>query len=288
MMRVALAGNGWARLRFPPTMPSMLRPRQPPVCSARPPRAARAAASLAAARSPSRDAAAAQKIGAALALALSLGGAAAAQAGTVTGRVELPAPEKREASETRGYLDAADNAILPVQAFNPTPYLLVVLEAQQPIDVAAPPQASYELRGESFARPVLAVVKGQEVVIKNSGLGPRSLVAKEDPDLIPKGTLNVTGSKSFRVAEAGKVYTIVDPSVPHLRGCIVSVSSPYHVVPDRDGRFSFDDVPAGTYKARVFFRDRWLAVESTVNVPTGPRSKAEVRLPIPAGYRAAK
>jgi hypothetical protein len=153
---------------------------------------------------------------------------AAATAGTVTGRIELPAPEKREASSTRGYLDPIDNAILPVQLFNPTPFMLVVLEAQQPIDVEAPPQASYELRGESFSKPVIGVVKGQEVVIRNSSLGPRSLVVQEDPTLIPKGTLNVTGTKSFRIAEAGKIYTIVDPSIPYLRGCIVSVSSPYH------------------------------------------------------------
>lgn len=213
---------------------------------------------------------------------------ATALAGTVTGRVELPAAEKRDPSAVRGYLEPVDNAILPVLMFNPTPFLLVALESQQPIDVAAPPQATYELRGESFSRPVLGVVKGQEVVIRNSGLGPRTLVAKEDPELLPKGTLNVTGTKSFRVADTGKIYTIVDESVPHLRGCIVSVSTPFHATPDRDGRFSFDDVPAGTYKARVFFRDRWLSAETTVTVPAGPRGKTEVRIPIPAGYRASK
>lgn len=211
-----------------------------------------------------------------------------ALAGSVTGKLELPGGEKRDPSTTRGYLDPVDNNILPVQPFNPAPFMLVVLEAQQPIDVAAPPQASYELRGESFSRPVLAVVKGQEVVIKNSSLQARTLVAQEDPNLIPKGTLNVTGSKSFRVAEAGKIYTIVDASLPHLRGCIVSVATPYHVTPDREGRFSFDDVPAGSYKARVFFRDRWLTAEANVSVPSGPRGKAEVRIPIPADYRTAK
>jgi hypothetical protein len=215
-------------------------------------------------------------------------GASAARAGSVSGKLELPPAEKRDAAATRGYLDPVDNAILPVLPYNPTPFMLVVLEAQQPIEVAAPPQASYELRGESFVRPVLGVVKGQEVVIRNSSLQARTLVAQEDPALIPKGTLNVTGSKSFRVAEAGKIYTIVDASVPHLRGCIVSVATPYHATPDRDGRFSFDDVPAGSYKARVFYRDRWLTAEASVSVPGGPRAKAEVRISIPADYRSAK
>lgn len=212
----------------------------------------------------------------------------AATAGTVTGRVELPAGAPHEPSAIRGYLKPIDNTILPVQSFNPAPFMLVALEAQQPIDVVAPPQVSYELRGESFSKPVIGVVKGQDVVIRNSSLGARSLVVQEDPTIIPKGTLNVTGTRSFRIAEAGKIYTIVDPSVPYLRGCIVSVSSPYHATLDREGRFSFDDVPAGNYKARVFYRDHWLSVEVNVSVPSGPRGKVEVRIPVPADYRTIK
>lgn len=217
-----------------------------------------------------------------------MGLAATASAGSVTGKVDLPASEKRESAGVRGYLDPADNAILPVQPFNPAPFMLVVLEAQQPIDVTAPPLATYELRGESFSKAVLGVVKGQEVVIRNSSLGPRTLVAKEDAALIPKGTLNVTGTRSFRVAEAGKIYTIVDDSLPYLRGVIVSVASPYHATLDRDGRFAFDDVPAGSYKARVFYRDHWLATETSVTVPSGSRGKTEVRIPIPADYKTIK
>lgn len=223
-----------------------------------------------------------------VALVASLSPPGLALAGTVTGKLDLPAAEKREPSGVRGYLEPVDNAIIPVQPFNPTPFMLVVLEAQQPIDVAAPPLATYELRGESFSRPVIGVVKGQEVVIRNSSLGPRTLVAKEDATLIPKGTLNVTGTRSFRVAEAGKIYTIVDESLPYLRGVIVSVSSPYHATLDREGRFSFDDVPAGNYKARVFYRDHWLSAETSVSVPSGPRAKTEVRIPIPADYKTIK
>lgn len=222
----------------------------------------------------------------ALVASLSLPGLALA--GTVTGKLDFPPAEKREPAGVRGYLEPVDNAIIPVQPFNPAPFMLVVLEAQQPIDVAAPPRATYELRGESFSRPVIGVVKGQEVVIRNSSLGPRTLVAKEDATLIPKGTLNVTGTRSFRVAEAGKIYTIVDESLPYLRGVIVSVSSPYHATLDREGRFSFDDVPAGSYKARVFYRDHWLSAETSVSVPSGPRAKTEVRIPIPADYKTIK
>ncbi|MEZ4363900.1 MAG: hypothetical protein R3B48_27240 [Kofleriaceae bacterium] len=225
---------------------------------------------------------------AAVLAACAVGSPARAAAGTVTGRLDLPPAEKREASSARGYLDAVDNAILPVQAFSPTPFMIVALEGAAAGDAAPPPQANYELRGESFARPVIAVVRGQEVLIRNVGLMPRTLVAKEDPNLVPKGTLNVTGSKSFRIAEADKIYTIIDPSAPHLVGRIVAVATPFSANPDRDGRFMLDGVPAGTYKLRVFFLDRWLPVEVSVTVPSGSRAKTDVRVPIPADYRTVK
>lgn len=210
------------------------------------------------------------------------------RAGTVTGRLELPPAEKREPSAARGYLDPSDNAILPVQLYNPTPQMVVILEPPSPIEVQAPPQAVYDLKGESFARPVIAVMKGQEVLIKNAGLVPRSLQAKEDPALVPKGTLNVTGSKSFRIAEAGKLYTLIDPAAPHLVGRVISVTTPYRAYPDREGRFTFEDVAEGSYKLRVFFLDRWLSAETSVVVPASSRAKVETRLSIPVDYRTVK
>jgi Polysaccharide lyase family 4, domain II len=215
-------------------------------------------------------------------------GGGGAVAGTVTGRLEFPPQEKYESTARRGYLDPVDNAILPVQPFQPAPLMVVALEAEASSAAAPPPQAVYELRGESFARPLIAVVKGQEVVIRNVGLAPRALVVQEDKDLLPAGTLNVTGSKSFRVAAAGKLYTIVDPTVPHLVGRILTLDTPYHANPERDGRFTIEDVPPGTYKLRVFFQDRWLSRETKVTVAAGPRGKAEVRVAIPADYRTAK
>lgn len=223
--------------------------------------------------------------------ALAVGGGAAARvaaAGTVTGRLELPPAEKRESTTARGYLEPVDNAILPVQTTSAATQMVVVLEAAAPIDVASPPQAIYELRGESFSRPVLAVVKGQEVVIKNVGVAPRSLHAKEDPNLVPKGTLNVTGTKSFRVAEAGKVYTLIDPAAPHLVGRVISVATPYRAYPDREGRFSFDDVAEGQYKLRVFSLDHWLSAEAQVSVPGSSRAKVDTRLAIPVDYQVVK
>lgn len=209
-----------------------------------------------------------------------------AHAGTVTGRLDFPPGDKREASATRGYLDAVDNAILPVPAASPAPEMVVVLEGAAPsADSQTLPRVVYELRGESFSRPIIAVQKGQEIELKNVGQMPRNLHIKEDANLLPKGTLNVTGTKSFRLAEAGKVYTLVDPAAPHLVGRVLAIATPYRAYPDKDGRFSFENVAEGTYKVRVFFRDRYLAPETSVTVPGGSRGKVETRLSIPANYR---
>lgn len=209
-----------------------------------------------------------------------------AHAGTVTGRLDFPPQDKREPSATRGYLDAVDNAILPLPFASPAPEMVVVLEGAAPSDAAQTlPRVVYELRGESFARPVIAVQRGQEIEIKNVGQVPRNLHIKEDGNLLPKGILNVTGTKSFRVAEAGKHYTLVDPAAPHLVGRVLVLATPYRAYPDKDGRFSFENVAEGTYKVRVFFRDRFLAPETSVTVPGGSRGKAETRLAIPANYR---
>lgn len=219
--------------------------------------------------------------------AVQLAAAPVALAGTVTGRLDFPPQDKREPSTTRGYLDAVDNAILPLPAASPAPEMVVVLESAAPDADAtqALPRVVYELRGESFSRPVIAVQKGQEIEIKNVGQMPRNLHIKEDANLLPKGTLNVTGTKSFRVTEAGKLYTLVDPAAPHLVGRVLAIATPYRAYPDKDGRFTFENVAEGTYKVRVFFRDRYLAPETSVTVPGGARGKAETRLGIPPNYR---
>lgn len=212
--------------------------------------------------------------------------ARSAHAGTVTGRLDFPPGDKREASATRGYLDAVDNALLPLPVPSPASEMVVVLEGAAPgAEPQTLPRVVYELRGESFSRPIIAVQKGQEIELKNVGQMPRNLHIKEDANLLPKGTLNVTGTKSFRVTEAGKLYTLIDPAAPHLVGRVLAIATPYRAYPDKDGRFSFENVAEGTYKVRVFFRDRYLAPETSVTVPGGSRGKAETRLSIPANFR---
>jgi hypothetical protein len=214
-------------------------------------------------------------------------------AGTVAGRLELPAPPPRPPVAQRGFLDRVENPLAEIRPVNPAPQLAVVLE---PVAAGgrppAPGQVAWELGGESFARPLLVVPVGAEVLITNTSSTPRTLAAQGDPRLIPAGPINPSGQRSFRVTEP-RAYAITDRDAPHLRGTLLVVPTPYFagvdVSPARPSAATFQiaDVADGSYRVRVFFRDGWLAVPAETVAVAGKRT-TEIAIKIPAGYPLAK
>lgn len=178
--------------------------------------------------------------------------AAPARGGTVVGRLELPPAPERAPVIARGFVDRVENPLADIKKPNLAPYLVVTLENDQK-SAAAPAQVNWDLVGESFARPVIAVPVGAEVVIKNQTKIARSIIAAEDPKLIA-GPLNPTGTKSFRATQPA-IYTIGDRDAPHLRGKIVVVPTLHVATVDDSGRFEMTDVPDGSYKLKVFYYD---------------------------------
>ncbi len=205
--------------------------------------------------------------------------AATAQAGTVSGKVELPAAPPRPPLQVKGFLDRVENALAPVKPISVTHQMAVVLEGEE--KPVSPPQVVIDLLGETFSKKVVAAPAGAEVVIKNVSKASRTLVAAEDPKLIPQGPINPTGPKSFRVTDVGKVYTIGDKDAPHLKLKIVVVNTQYVAYPDDNGKFEIDNVPAGAYKVKVWYQDGWVAREDeSVNVAA--KGKTDVNPKIPA------
>ncbi len=181
---------------------------------------------------------------------------AAHAGGTLTGKLELPPPPDRPALEVKGFLDRVENPLAPVKGVAPTQRMVIVaLGDEKPV---SPPQVVIELLGESFARRVVAAPAGAEVVIKNTSKTARTLVAAEDPKLIPQGPINPTGPKSFRVADVDKVYTISDKDVPHLKLTIVTVNTQFVAYPDDSGKFEIPNMPAGSYKLKIWYGDKWI------------------------------
>ena len=198
-------------------------------------------------------------------------------AGPVVGKLELPPPPERAPAATKGFLERVENPLAPARGVTVTQLLVVALEGSE--KPAAPGQVSWDLVGESFSRPVIGASVGAEVVIKNTSKIARTLAAAEDPKLVPAGPINPTGPKSFRVTEA-KVYTIGDPDAPHLKGKLVVVNTPFVASVDDGGKFEFGDVPEGSYKLRVYYKDAWLEIAQDVTVEK--RGKTEISVKVPA------
>jgi hypothetical protein len=228
----------------------------------------------------------------AAAIAAVAGPGSPAVAGTVVGRLELP-PAERGPVVARGFVDRVENPLADIRKLNLAPYLVVALEPAEHAQKSdtAPAQVNYDLVGESFVRPVIAVPVGAEVVIKNQTKIARTLAAAEDPRLIA-GPLNPTGTKSFRATQPA-IYTLGDKDAPYLRGKIVVVATPHVAGVDDSGRFEITDVPDGSYKLHVFYydpiaeahgkRSSWLAFTADVTVASrGRSSRTEVNAKLPA------
>jgi hypothetical protein len=212
-----------------------------------------------------------------------LGGAA--DAGTVTGKLDLPAGQSVPVRDP-GFLGRVENPHMPVRTEDPTPYLVVVLEG----DAASPPspgQATWNLLGASFEEPLLPVAAGTQVIIRNKGHDAPSLFAVEQPDLIPTGALNPTGSKAFKTKAPG-LLTINDEDAPTLVGQVLVLASPYFALPDAGGRFEIKDVPAGTWKVKVWYRTGWIE-RPAETITVGNHGKVEIKpaLHIPTGFPLA-
>jgi len=212
-----------------------------------------------------------------------------ATAGNVIGKIELPSAAERPALLTKGFLDRTENPIIPVKPATFGGEMVVVLEGDE--KPATQGQVTWDLAGETFIKRVLAVPVGTEVVIKNTAFTPRTIAAVEDPKLVPGGPLNPKGTKSFRVSEPGKVYTIGDRDAPHLKGKLVVVNTSFVGSVDETGptagKFEIDNVAPGKYTLRVYYKDRWLDVQQPVDVPAKGRVEPTVKLPAwPAGDKA--
>jgi hypothetical protein len=220
--------------------------------------------------------------------------ASPAWAGTVFGRLELPPAPERGPVVAKGFLDRVENPLAEIKKPSIAPYFVVALDGDGKPG-PAPAEVKWDLVGESFSRPVVAVPVGAEVVIRNRTKLSWTIGAVEDPKLIV-GPLNPQGIKSFRATQPA-IYSIGDKDAPYLKGKIVVVATPHVASLDDNGRFELQNVPDGTYKLRVFYYDPgaeargtssdWLPFTADVSVVTrGKANRTEVNAKLPAIDRA--
>jgi len=205
-----------------------------------------------------------------------------ALAGPVTGTITVPAGAAGKAPAVgKAYLKRVENPLVPVKPANPMPYMVVVLEKD---GLVLPQGRTYpiEMRGASFDHPLLPVVAGSEVEIRNLKTSRRdpTLYIDGQPDLLPETPLNPGANRAFKVGgDVGKVLVLKDKKSPRLQATIVVLSTPYFAVPDADGKYTIPDVPAGTYTIKVWYRDGWVTgSESTVTADDKDTEKKNLDL----------
>jgi len=212
---------------------------------------------------------------------------AAENGGTVVGTVSLDAPDRQSpaAARNQGFVPRAANALRPPRAFDPRPYIVIVLDGATPPaeDRQAPGQpVRYTIIGESFEQPLLPVVTGSVVEVRNAGRGSPRLYSPQKSDLVRADPIAPRGERQTKKIEpAHQGFELRDRDSVHLRGRIVAFPHRYITLLAPDGRFTIKDVAPGTWKVRVWYRDGWADLaEQTVEVAAKQETKP-VKLSLP-------
>lgn len=212
----------------------------------------------------------------------------AARAGEVRGVIEFrPAKLGAPPVRNQGFVPRIENPIRPIKSFDPYPHLVVVLEGG-PEGAGEPPAAvvPYKLLGESFHVPLLPVVAGARVEIRNRGPRAVVLLAPDDPELLDSVTLKPKSFHEVTIAEPNRVVLVRSQDSVHLEGRIVAFPHGYFSTVDSRGRFAISGVPEGSWTVRVWYRDGWLE-GATTQVEVGKR-RADVTLTLsPSKLREA-
>lgn len=205
----------------------------------------------------------------------------AALAAHVEGEVVLP-PAGVEEPEPRhlGYMQRVKTPIAELRPYDPRPECFVFLDGAAP-DGGPTGGVTWTLGSASFSPPLQPVIKGQPVVVKNTGKVTHPLFSPDQPDLFGGEVTPVGpgGDRRATIAEVEKAIRIRSREAPHVEGRLVALPHRLFARIGRDGAFRVADVPAGRYTAKLWCKDGWTTVK--VPVEAGPRDVKGVRMVVP-------
>jgi hypothetical protein len=204
-----------------------------------------------------------------LVVSLTVPGAAALGAGTtITGVVTRPARIAAPEARHLGFLPPLENPIVELRQYDPFPEMFVFLEGG-PLDADATAKTAvvWQLETHSFSPALLPVMSGASVEIANVGRETH-LLASEGSELVGKDPIGPGSSRSFEAPAPGGAMRVVSRASPHIEGRLVPLPSRLYSRIDRNGKFKIDNVPAGRWTVRIWYRDGWANVQArTIDVP---------------------
>ena len=144
--------------------------------------------------------------------------------------------------------------------------MIVILEGEKAgqMKSAEEPENEIRLEGYEIQPPLIVVTAGSTVTFKNQS--PRTYsCSAEGPNGFQFSELKTGAGHEQRLLSEG-VVEVHCHQYPFMHARILVVSSPLHAELEASGRFSFQKVPPGTYRGKVFARGKWRWA-SEVTVP---------------------
>ena len=198
--------------------------------------------------------------------------------GTVTGKIafrgEAPGPDGPV-----GFLPAAANPFLTATSSSVFDQIVVVIDGAALSGTADKKPVLFNLLGEGFEERIFPVIAGSQVEIRNSGPKAPALKSPSNPSLFSGVPINPMERKYIRVSDAEKAILITDPNSAHLESRVVGFKSRFFSNVRAGGSFTIRNVPVGTWKVRIWYKDGWIdAATATVKVKPGPANRVSLVL----------
>lgn len=129
----------------------------------------------------------------------------------------------------------------------------------------------------TFTPALLFVRTGQPVEFRNSDETLHNINVKDDATKEPAFNVAIpTGAAYRHTFKRDGFYNVVCDIHPAMAASIISSSTAYTTVADREGNFVFEDVAPGSYTVTVYAGDQRLARSIDV---TGGRTEVNIQGP---------
>jgi plastocyanin len=202
---------------------------------------------------------------------------AAQQSATVRGRVviDIPASSRRASSAYPSRTVAQAQLAPPTEVENVVVYL-----KDAPASTVSPRRTAIRQRGETFLPRVVAVPLGSTVDFPNDDPIFHNVFSLSRARTFNLGRYPRGESRAVRFDKTGIVKVFCDIH-SHMAATVIVFNHPWFTVPDADGGFELDNLPAGSQQV-VAWHERLGETTLRIRTEAGRTASVEFVLPVPA------